>query len=347
MLEVKDITKDYDGKPLLKGVSLQVAQGETVCLLGSSGSGKSTLLRIIAGLEEQKSGRVLWDGEDISDVPVHKRKFGFMFQDYALFPHRTVAENVSFGLRMGNVPQPEMTKRVAEALEQVNMASFAERRVTELSGGEKQRVALARALAPRPRLLMLDEPLGALDRALRTDLMQELRELLHASQVPALYVTHDQDEAFSIADRMLLLHEGYLVQGGRPEDVYLHPGSTWVAHFLGMENLISGRVVDAAWGRVQTALGLFDTGEVLSPRLSKGDEVQVLLRPGGLHLEKIKGSHNHFFGRVEDVLFQGAVYEIIIRPKEGKRLKFFLEHPLPVGEELEFFIDPADVTCMK
>jgi ABC-type Fe3+/spermidine/putrescine transport system ATPase subunit len=347
MLEIKDIFKDYDGKPLLKGVSLQVAQGETVCLLGSSGSGKSTLLRIIAGLETQEAGQVLWNGEDISQVPVHKRHFGLMFQDYALFPHRTVRENVGFGLRMQDVAVGELNQRVREALTQVDMESFADRRVTELSGGEQQRVALARALAPRPGLLMLDEPLGALDRALRTELLHELRYLLHASQIPALYVTHDQDEAFSLADRVILLHEGRVVQAGRPEDVYLHPASTWVAHFLGMENILPGRVVDAARGQVQTALGIFNTGEELSQHLSNGDTVQLLLRPDGLHLEQLNDSFNPFRGVVEDVLFQGVVYQIVIRSDEDTQLKFFLEHPLPQGAELVFFIDPADVTCMK
>jgi ABC-type Fe3+/spermidine/putrescine transport system ATPase subunit len=346
MLEVKDIYKDYDGKPLLRGVSMQVGPGETVCLLGASGSGKSTLLRIIAGLETQEAGQVLWDGDDISQVPVHKRHFGLMFQDYALFPHRSVAENVGFGLRMQDVEQAELDQRVTEALEQVDMASFADRRVTELSGGEQQRVALARALAPRPGLLMLDEPLGALDKALRTELLHELRRILHVFQIPALYVTHDQEEAFSIADRIILLHEGRVVQAGKPEDVYLHPASAWVAHFLGMENFLLGTVVDAAAGRVKTALGVFDTGETLCQPLVEGDAVQLLLRPGGLHLESVDGA-NSFRGTVEDVLFQGAVYQVEIHCVDGIRFQFTLDQPLPVGMEREFFIDPAAVSCLK
>ena len=170
MLEIRDIWKSYEGQPLLNGVSFSLEAGETVCLLGRSGSGKSTLLRIIAGLETAERGQVLWQGQDLSAVPVHLRQFGLMFQDYALFPHRDVAENVGFGLRMQGLSKAEISLRVAEALEQVNLAAFAKRRVTDLSGGEQQRVALARALAPRPRLLMLDEPLGALDRALREQL---------------------------------------------------------------------------------------------------------------------------------------------------------------------------------
>ncbi len=193
MLTVENIYKTYEDQPLLKGVSFTVGAHESVCLLGASGSGKSTLLRIIAGLESAESGRILWQSQDLKPVPVHRRQFGLMFQDYALFPHRTVAENVAFGLRMQNLPRPEITNRVAEALDQVNLGSFSGRRVTDLSGGEQQRVALARALAPRPRLLMLDEPLGALDRALREQVMEGLRRLLHATGIPAVYVTHDQD----------------------------------------------------------------------------------------------------------------------------------------------------------
>lgn len=346
MLEVKDIYKDFEGKPLLKGVSMQVGQAETVCLLGASGSGKSTLLRIIAGLEIQESGQVLWNGEDISQVPVHKRHFGLMFQDYALFPHRSVAENVGFGLRMQDVPAEELDQRVTEALDQVDMASFAERRVTELSGGEQQRVALARAMAPHPGLLMLDEPLGALDKALRTELLHELRRILHTFQIPALYVTHDQEEAFSIADRLILLHEGRLVQTGRPEDVYQHPASAWVAHFMGMENFLSGKVIDAASGWVKTALGVFTTGEAVCQPLIDGDDVQLLLRPGGLRLEAGNDS-NSFSGVVEDVLFQGAVYQVVIRCAERIRLQFTLDQPLVVGTEKEFFIDPDAVSCLK
>ena len=177
-LSLHEITKNYEGKPLLNGISFEVVSGETLCLLGRSGSGKSTLLRIIAGIESADGGSVQWDGEDLGECPTHLRRFGLMFQDYALFPHQNVAENVAFGLRMQGVTRAEIDRRVKAALEQVNMAGFANRRVTDLSGGEQQRVALARALAPAPRLLMLDEPLAALDRALRQQLQQELREVL-------------------------------------------------------------------------------------------------------------------------------------------------------------------------
>ncbi|MDP2995121.1 MAG: ABC transporter ATP-binding protein, partial [Anaerolineales bacterium] len=232
MLELIDIHKSYEGQPLLSGISFTVAAGETVCLLGPSGSGKSTLLRIIAGLETPEQGQVRWDGEDLVPVPVHRRSFGLVFQDYALFPHLNVAENVAFGLKMQNLAGAGTNLRVASILEMVNLTGFGDRRVTDLSGGEQQRVALARALAPNPRLLMFDEPLGALDRSLREQLMDELRRILHESGVPAIYVTHDQEEAFTLADRVLLLHDGGIVRSGTPEQVWSDPGSVWAAQFL-------------------------------------------------------------------------------------------------------------------
>jgi ABC-type Fe3+/spermidine/putrescine transport system ATPase subunit len=208
MLDVQELYKTYEGQPLLKGVTFRVEPGETVCLLGPSGSGKSTLLRLISGLEQPEAGHILWNGVDQAGVPVHRRQFGLMFQEYALFPHRSVAENVAFGLRMQRLPASQIREQVQQALDQMNLGQFGERRVTDLSGGEQQRVALARALAPRPRLLMLDEPLGALDRTLREQLLEELRVLLHRTGIPAIYVTHDQQEAYALADRMLLLHSG-------------------------------------------------------------------------------------------------------------------------------------------
>lgn len=275
MLHVKDIFKDYDGKPLLNGVSFEVAQGELVCLLGSSGSGKSTMLRIIAGLEAPASGRVFWNGQDITNLPTHQRGFGLMFQDYALFPHRSVAENVAFGLRMRGMPEVEIKRVVAQSLESIHMLDFAERPVTELSGGEQQRVALARALAPSPNLLMLDEPLGALDHNLRTQLIKELRRCLHESQKPVIYVTHDQEEAFALADRLLLLHRGRLVQEGAPEVIFRNPANAWVASFLGLGNLIPAQRL--AEGSVQTEIGTFSIP--CSGKFKLGESFNLLLRP--------------------------------------------------------------------
>src|SRR5512142_1726164 len=254
MLEVANIVKSYEGVPLLRGVSFSVAQDETVCLLGPSGSGKSTLLLIIAGLEEPEAGQVRWDGEDLAAVPAHLRDFGLVFQDYALFPHLNVFDNVAFGLRMKRWPSDQVMSRVNEVLELVNLEGFEKRRVTDLSGGEQQRVALARALGPRPRLIMFDEPLGALDRALREELLAQLRRILTEARLPAIYVTHDQSEAAAIADHVLLLHEGQIIREGPLSELWAHPGSAWAAEFLGVGKVLKGRIMDGG-SQVQTEYG--------------------------------------------------------------------------------------------
>lgn len=255
MLELRSIHKSYQGEALLDGVSLEVGRHETLCLLGPSGSGKSTILQIIAGLETPESGSVLWDGRDLGSTPAHRRYFGLVFQDYALFPHLDVFDNVAFGPRMKDWTADAVQRRVDEVLELVDLTGFEHRSIVNLSGGEQQRVALARALAPRPRLLMLDEPLGALDRALRQELLEELRRLLQASGIPALYVTHDQEEAFKIADRIALLHGGHIVRQGTPSQIWAKPASPWAATFLGLGSVLEGASSD------QDACGL-------SPELS-------------------------------------------------------------------------------
>ncbi len=280
MLEVQHIFKTYDGQLLLKDISFKVHTGETVCLLGASGSGKSTLLRIIAGLEDADSGTVSFNGIDITSTPAHLRDFGLVFQDYALFPHLTVNENVAFGLKMRRLPQDELTQRVVNSLELVNLSQFGNRRVTDLSGGEQQRVALARALATRPRLLMFDEPLGALDRTLREDLLNELRTILHQTDIPAVYVTHDQEEAFTIADRVLILQDGEIIREGTPVDVWADPGSAFVATFLGLGNVIEGEVIgkerEGGW-KVESGFGIFGVECEHTHRM--GEDIHLLVRP--------------------------------------------------------------------
>ncbi|OGN81217.1 MAG: hypothetical protein A2X24_09575 [Chloroflexi bacterium GWB2_54_36] len=345
-LSVREIHKMYEGKPLLRGVSFDVPEGETVCLLGPSGSGKSTLLRIITGLEAAESGQVLWDGADLADVPVHQRHFGLMFQDYALFPHRKVAENVAFGLRMQNLPAAEIQQRVNEALERVNMVGFANRRVTDLSGGEQQRVALARALAPRPRLLMLDEPLGALDRALREQLGQFLRELLHETQIPAIYVTHDQEEAFAIADRLVLLNEGKVEQDGAPDQVYNRPVSVWAARFLGLTNVLPGTVVGRRPLRVRAALGVFTPAEV-EPTEPVGSEVSLLFRPTAARVGSENDGENSLTGTVEDTTFRGESYRVTLRCVDHSVFQFYLPDPLPLHAKVTLVLEPNEIVCLK
>ena len=346
MLEVKDIFKTYEGKPLLQGISFRLERGETICLLGASGSGKSTLLRIIAGLETPEDGSVFWDGQDLRDIPPYQRQFGLMFQDYALFPHRTVEQNVAFGLHMQDLPAQEVETRTKEALETINMQGFAKRQVTDLSGGEQQRVALARALAPGPLLLMLDEPLGALDRSLREQLGQELRRVLHESEMPAIYVTHDQEEAFAIADRLLILHDGKIVQDGSPEAIFSHPNSAWVAAFFGLGNLLPGKVSALEPLTFQTQLGKLVSANS-SAQLSLGYGCTLLLRPEeGVFCQDDEKALNCIQGVVSDCVFQGEQYRLSLDcPGSGELFVYSEEKILP-GEQVKVHFPPESIMCL-
>ncbi len=304
MLEVRNIFKTYENKPLLRGISFSVAQGETICLLGASGSGKSTLLRMIAGLEFPESGHILFNQIDLAQTPPHLRDFGLVFQDYGLFPHLNIFDNVAFGLKMRNVPAETIKPRVAEMLDLVNLQGFENRKVTDLSGGEQQRVALARALAPSPRLLMFDEPLGALDKSLKEDLLSQIRAILHKTKIPAIYVTHDQDEAFTIADRILFLHDGEIIRDGTPDEVWNHPNSVHAARMLGMGNVIEGKVLEMKEERgkikVFSEIGTLDVE--CGHNHSTGDNVSLLIRQSG-EGEEIKLT-------VEDVLFDRDQFQV-------------------------------------
>ncbi|AHH94286.1 ABC transporter ATP-binding protein [Kutzneria albida] len=254
-LELSGVTVRYGATEAVSEVDLSVADGEVLALLGPSGCGKSTLLRAVAGLERPNAGQVRWDGTDLSGVAVHRRGFGLVFQDGQLFPHRDVAANVAFGLRMHGVDRAARSRRVDELLELVGLDGYQQRRVTELSGGEQQRVALARALAPAPRLLLLDEPLSALDRVLREQLAVDLAGLLRQTGTTALVVTHDHDEAFTLADRVALMQAGRIRQVGPPDEVWRRPADEEVAGFLGCTTFVPGTASD---GVVSSVLGAVD-----------------------------------------------------------------------------------------
>lgn len=297
-LEIKHISRSFGPTRAVQDVSFQLAPGEIVAVLGPSGCGKSTVLAIVAGLLAPDSGEVSWDGQSLVDTPAYRRDFGLMFQDFVLFPHRNVFENVAFGLQMDGLPPEEIRQRVSEALELVGLPGFERRDVNTLSGGEQQRIALARSLAPRPRLLMLDEPLGALDRALRERLVEDLRLILRRMRQTALYVTHDQEEAFVLADRVVLMNAGRVEQLGAPSELYNHPATEFVARFLGLDNLLPGqRGCDAAGCWVDTALGRWPV-QPGSP-----GAVTVLLRPDSVHLDST--GECSLSGTVREVVFKG------------------------------------------
>ncbi|MGH4035406.1 ABC transporter ATP-binding protein [Actinomycetota bacterium Odt1-20B] len=312
----------FGERAALDAVDLSVAEHETVCVLGPSGSGKSTLLRAVAGLQGLDGGRVVLDGRDQGGVPAHKRGVGLMFQDHQLFPQRDVGGNVAFGLRMHGVSKGEQDARVRELLALVGLPGAERRAVATLSGGEQQRVALARALAPRPRLLMLDEPLGQLDRSLRERLVVELRELFGELGTTVLAVTHDQGEAFALADRVVVMRDGRIAQSGTPLEVWQRPVDAFVARFLGFDNVVeatvsgSGDVADTVWGKVPVPAG------------TRQGACELLVRPTGVRL----GPAEEGLGcEVVARTFRGTHVAVRLRPVEGPRI----EAACPLGEAPE------------
>ncbi|MFF4900580.1 ABC transporter ATP-binding protein [Streptomyces sp. NPDC001068] len=309
LLELEQATVRFGGRPVVDAVDLKVAEHEVVCVLGPSGSGKSTLLRVVAGLQHLDSGRVSLDGLDQARVPAHRRGVGLMFQDHQLFPQRDVGRNVAFGLRMSGAGRDQQAERVGELLELVGLPGAAGRAVAGLSGGEQQRVALARALAPRPRLLMLDEPLGQLDRSLRERLVVELRELFGRLGTTVLAVTHDQGEAFALADRVVVMRDGRIAQSGTPLDVWQRPADEFVARFLGFDNVVpatvTGTVAVTPWGKVPVP-----GGAPQGPRT-------VLVRPAGVRLVAVGAGLSC---AVTARTFQGTHVTVHLQPEDGPRL---------------------------
>ncbi|HUV15515.1 MAG TPA: ABC transporter ATP-binding protein [Pelolinea sp.] len=344
VLEIRDIVKRYQDQVLLNHISFSIQPKETICLLGPSGGGKSTLLRIIAGLEPPESGQIAWNGKNITVLPPHQRNFGLMFQDYALFPQMNVKENVAFGLHMKKVDSAKIEKIVSESLGMVRMAEFGDRRVTDLSGGEQQRVALARALAPQPKLLMLDEPLGALDRTLRDHLLAELRLLLRQIDIPVIYVTHDQQEAFTIADRLLILHGGQILQSGTPSNVYSYPATPWLAEFFGFDNQMIGEVISASPLTIKTQLGNLRC-LCAKNKVVPGENVILVVKPDGARINSEMDFPNQLLGKVGDSVFGGDHYKTMIHFNNGIDFKFDLDNLFSLNEEVYLSINPESILC--
>lgn len=346
MLEMKHIEKNYNRLPLLEDVSFSVGKDETICILGPSGGGKSTLLRIIAGLEKPAAGHVFWNGREITAVPAHLRKFGLMFQEYALFPHLNVFDNIAFGLRMHHISEDKISRLVDEALEMASLRQVAYRSVTDLSGGEKQRVAFARALAPKPNLLMLDEPMGSLDRALRDQLIKELHVLISKMDIPVIYVTHDQEEAFSIADRILILNQGRIVQSGSPQYIYTHPEDIWVASFFGLNNRLEGKICSIDPVITETVIGKI-TFSCDEDKFIVGEVVDLVILPTAINIKENYNDLNYFKGLITDNTFKGNSFTMKIKIGESVEFSFQIMTLCPKGKKVGFTIDPDSILCFK
>jgi putrescine transport system ATP-binding protein len=323
-LRIDGVSKRFGEAAAVDGVSLAVARGAFFSLLGASGSGKTTLLRMLAGFETPDTGRIYIDGEDVTDVPPHRRPVNMMFQSYALFPHMNVAENVAFGLRQDGMAKPERTKRVSEMLALVRLEAHARKKPHQLSGGERQRVALARALAKHPKLLLLDEPLGALDRKLREETQLELIALQRRLGITFVTVTHDQDEAMTMSDRIAVMSKGRVLQVGTPAEVYESPSCRHVAEFLGAANVFEGRVLRRRDGFAEIRCEGVDVALLLPvlPGLGDGAPVAFAVRPEKIVLDEApREGFNAVPGTVEDVAYKGDVSLIRVRLADGRLVR--------------------------
>ncbi len=323
LVRIDRVSKHFDETVAVDDVSLTIHKGEIFALLGGSGSGKSTLLRILAGFEKPTDGRIFLDGQDITDLPPYERPINMMFQSYALFPHMTVEQNVAFGLKQDRLPKAEIADRVAELLKMVRMSKYARRKPHQLSGGQRQRVAMARSLAKRPKLLLLDEPMGALDKQLRTQMQLEVVEILETVGVTCLMVTHDQEEAMTMADRIGIMDAGWIVQTGTPMDIYETPNCRMTAEFIGSINIFAGEIVSDAADHV-----IIDSKDLPVPvRIGHGittaleeRKVWVAVRPEKIFvdLDKPEEEHNWAKGVVVDIAYLGAHSVYYVELPSGK-----------------------------
>ncbi|OEG72715.1 transporter [Shewanella colwelliana] len=318
LLKIDRVSKLFDDVRAVDDVSLNINRGEIFALLGGSGSGKSTLLRMLAGFEKPSEGRIYLDGEDITDMPPYERPINMMFQSYALFPHMTVAQNIAFGLKQDKMPKADIEQRVQEMLKLVHMEAYARRKPNQLSGGQRQRVALARSLAKRPKLLLLDEPMGALDKKLRTQMQLEVVDILEAVGVTCVMVTHDQEEAMTMAERISIMNDGWIAQTGSPMDIYESPASRMVAEFIGSVNLFEGEIIaDEADHAVIQAPNLpqqFYIGHGISTSVDD-KHVWLAVRPEKTHItrEQPQEQYNWCQGEVEDIAYLGGISVYYIR----------------------------------
>ena len=339
LIRLADISMAYDGEVVLNNINLYINDSEFLTLLGPSGCGKTTTLQIIGGFVKPTAGSVLFNGVRINDIPPHKRQVNTVFQRYALFPHLDVYDNIAFGLRIAKLGEDEIAKRVTEMLDVVGMRGFEERKVDNLSGGQQQRIAIARALVNRPKVLLLDEPLGALDLRLRKDMQVELKRIQQQMGITFIFVTHDQEEALTMSDTIVVMDRGVIQQIGRPEDIYNEPKNAYVADFIGESNILDGimradRVVEF-FGR---RFACVDEG------FAKDEPVDVVIRPEDVDILPADGGH--LCGTVTSVTFKGVHYDIIVDFHGFKWLIQTTDYQ-PVGASIGIRLNPEDIHIMK
>jgi putative spermidine/putrescine transport system ATP-binding protein len=310
-LDLNKINKVFSKFVAVDDFNLQVEKGEFVSFLGPSGCGKTTTLRMIAGFETPTSGEILIDNSDITPIPPNKRHIGMVFQSYALFPNMTVADNIGFGMKVTGKDKKEIKERVEEMLNLIHMSEFSARYPHQLSGGQQQRVALARALAIRPTVLLLDEPLSALDAKIRVQLRTEIRSIQQKMGITTIYVTHDQEEALSLSDRVVVMNSGHIEQIGSPFEIYNFPKTQFVASFVGTLNMMEARVIDAAKGKLSLEGQEFSAGKPVEA--ANGDSILVALRPEIISLQSEDGQLNHFTSVIENIAFLGSIVRIMIK----------------------------------
>lgn len=340
IISFTDVVKRYDDETILKGVSFEIEEGKFYTLLGPSGCGKTTILRIIAGFSEASEGDVYFEGKRINDVPANQRQVNTVFQDYALFPHMNVFENVAFGLKIKKLPKNKIKEKVEEALRLVRLAGYENREISEMSGGQRQRVAIARAIVNEPKVLLLDEPLSALDLKLRTDMQYELRELQQRLGITFIFVTHDQEEALAMSDEIFVLNQGEIVQSGTPVDIYDEPINNFVADFIGESNIIKATMIDDYLIEI-----VGKQFECVDGGMRKNEPVEIVIRPEDLSLTTVE--KGKLVARVDTQLFRGVHYEIICYDAEGNEWMVHSTRKAQEGSEVGLFFEPEDIHVMR